>query len=329
MVSCGCITDTLVAILIIPFFAIFNLTVGFYDLCRSLCFCTAKSANLPQKFQEAIELSNNGKSGKALGSVQMLRFRYDEKLNWTHLNALIQNNIPFVLTNVPLEELKERAPLETKLNDDVEELKTSTLLISQKPCVSMCESLAEIDSVSRSLFGCCNFKLHFPLWFSGGYSSGLAHVDATHASCNLYTLFQGSKLVTIIPIGFLTSEERKNLHFGTYSLYFPNTSGKDTTESIDLSQSQYVTRLEAGDLLIFRNTASVHQFQNSLSRRKTPIAMSARYRYCASHEDRYSIFAIMFNPWNWWQNSTVLARQIWTTCLCQGSNQLERTEKTF
>lgn len=95
--------------------------------------------------------------------------------------------------------------------------------------------------------------------FSGGYKGGFAHIDA-FPSYNFYYVRRGRKHVYIVPRQY---NPAVNFKPGYDSVYVGDDGPDDgKLEWIDRLPGVYEFDVDAGDVLLFNNSASIHKFMN-------------------------------------------------------------------
>ena len=97
-----------------------------------------------------------------------------------------------------------------------------------------------------------------PIWFSGGYKTGFAHIDTQHwGSTNFYCMMKGRKRVIVVPKGL---ERHLPMRLGRDNVYVVDSINDETW--VKHLPTYWVTTLEPGQALCFNNTCCVHQFSN-------------------------------------------------------------------
>lgn len=95
--------------------------------------------------------------------------------------------------------------------------------------------------------------------FSGAYKAGYAHID-TFPSYNFYYVRRGRKRVILVPRQYNDAVNLK----GGYDSNFVGDDAPDMSklEWIDRLPGVWEFELEAGDVLLFNNSACIHKFMN-------------------------------------------------------------------
>jgi len=138
----------------------------------------------------------------------------------------------------------------------------------------------------RRLFGRWRWMLsHKPLWFTGAYDRGSAHIDFGIPSVNFYCLKRGSKRVVLFPAAPCAGVQ-DDLVLGSDQLFLPGSDETDTFEAwlhdakAKTNRPVYDFHLHAGEALFFNSSASLHQLTNlesdcaAYSIRLTALAVS-------------------------------------------------------
>jgi hypothetical protein len=133
-------------------------------------------------------------------------------------------------------------------------------------------------------------KISYILNIRGNYDKTFAHID--YFSClNFYYLFQGKKLVTIIP-----EEYTKYLEIiKSNSMYIKDSQNDDTW--LDNIPDYYKFELVRGDVLLF-DTKLVHKFTNLVNN-------ASAYSFRFKNEKKYSILSLHGTLFNWKVNRCV------------------------
>ena len=125
--------------------------------------------------------------------------------------------------------------------------------------------LGPLDEYIGKLFP-GQLRAYWPLWFLGKYSQGLAHVDLGPATYNCYYMKSGGKDVIIVPPDVTRQQTLQN---GIDGIYIPDTQG-EKREYLKTLHHYYHVNLKPQSMLVFSNSACIHQFRNIDAEDGTP-----------------------------------------------------------
>jgi hypothetical protein len=174
--------------------------------------------------------------------------------------------------------------------------------------LGIAERLPGLDELVAKLFP-WSARAYWPLWFTGKYSQGKAHVDLGPHVFNCYFLRKGVKDVLLVPPEVASSVA---LSPGLDGLFI---DGSESEERGYRETLPYYYRVDLSEqsMLCFNNTSTIHHFRNrNCADGSTPEALSIRIKHCCCPEPR--VWSHMSLPWlapkPWWRFTGVAVSQL-------------------
>lgn len=229
-----------VSALLVPLhFAISVVMLLVFSVGEGILFLFSKETSIPGLPTE---------KGEGDGRLQIDVLEADE-LTRTTLPHYIKNSEPVVIKGVPralFDVLENYAPAIPP------NYPTDKLLIDQF-------TFPRLGELSRWIREQTGKSIAYMARFSGGYSGGFAHIDS-FPSYNFYVVKRGRKRVFIVPRQY---NHLLDLANGYDSVFVKDDSADDQhMEWLEKLPGYYEFELEAGDVLLFNNSACIHKFMN-------------------------------------------------------------------
>jgi hypothetical protein len=232
------------------------------------------------------------------GKLEMDHFDLDSGLDFAMLRReYVDKSIPFVLHRSSGKPLSDVA-----LPPDVQaSTKQDSIRITYLP---FCGKIAGLDELVTKLLPAFTFRAYHPLWFSGSYKQGTAHIDLGPATVNFYFMKSGMKDVIIVPTE--VSRGVTGLARGMDGIHVDGSANPERAYLKSLPY-YYNVVLKPQTMLVFNNSASIHHFCNIYqSDGSPPEALSLRMAYSMNCDPRI-LYNFFVNPRLYWRAASFVS----------------------
>jgi hypothetical protein len=232
------------------------------------------------------------------GRLEMDHFDLDSDLDFAMLRReYVDKSIPFVLFRSSGKPMSDLA-----LPDHVQkESKEGSIRITYLPFSG---KLPGLDEIVYKLLPAFTFRAYHPLWFSGRYKQGTAHIDLGPGTVNFYFMRSGMKDVIIVPTE--VSRAVKDLARGMDGIHIDGSANPERAYLKRLEYYHQVT-LKPQTMLVFNNSASIHHFCNIYqSDGSPPEALSIRMQYSMNADPRI-YYNCLANPRLYWRSACFIS----------------------
>jgi hypothetical protein len=232
------------------------------------------------------------------GKLEMDHFDLDSGLDFAMLRReYVDKSIPFVLYRSSGKPLSEAAlPEDVRAKSQQDSIRITYLPFFGK--------IPGLDDLVTKLLPPFTPRAYHPLWFSGAYKQGTAHIDLGPATVNFYFMKSGMKDVIIVPTE--VSRGVTGLARGMDGIHWDGSANPERAYLKTLPY-YYNVVLKPQTMLVFNNSGSIHHFCNIYaSDGSPPEALSLRMLYSMNCDPRI-LYNFFTNPRLYWRAASFVS----------------------